>query len=179
MQTSPVGKPRKSRDRERGFTYAMVLVAMVLVGIFAGVANIATSRIVQADREEELMFRGMAYRNAIQRYYAVAGRYPRSLDELLKDPRFAHRPYLRTPYPDPMAAREDAKENGSWRLVRAIDGGIAGVSSRSGQEPLKKVNFPPGFEKFDGAKSYAEWIFVYEPRPSGAARSAAVGAGSK
>ena len=62
----------------------MVLVAIVLVGIFAGVANIATSRIVQAEREEELLFRGMAYRNAIQRYYAVAKRYPRSLEELLK-----------------------------------------------------------------------------------------------
>lgn len=172
MPTSTAGNPRSSLSRERGFTYAMVLVAMVLIGIFAGVANIATSRIVQSDREEELMFRGMAYRSAIQRYYAAAGRYPRSLDELLKDPRFAHRTYLRASYPDPMADKDGEKsENGAWQLVRAADGGIAGVASRSRQEPMKKANFPPGFEKFDDAKSYSEWIFVYEPRPSGTAKA--------
>lgn len=179
MPTSTAGKPRNSLNRERGFTYAMVLVAIVLVGIFAGVANIATSRIVQADREEELIFRGMAYRSAIQRYYAVAKRYPRSLDELLKDPRFAYRPYLRAPYPDPMAAdamvkgQGEAGENGGWRLVRAADGGIAGVASQSRQEPMKKANFPLGFEKFEGAKSYAEWGFIYDPRPRAAIQSAA------
>lgn len=155
----------------------MVLVAVVVIGIFAGAANVMTSRIVQADREEELMFRGMAYRNAIQRYYAVAGRYPRSLGELLKDARFAHHPHLRTLYPDPMSSREsDAMENGGWRLLRAADGGIAGVTSGSRDEPLKKANFPPGYESFDGAKSYAQWVFAYSPKPAPGGRSA-TGAG--
>ncbi len=104
-----------------------------------------------------------AYRSAIQRYYAVAKRYPRSLDDLLKDSRFAQRSYLRTRYTDPMSTgKNEDKEAGSWRLVRAADGGIAGVSSRNGKEPLKKANFPPGLERFEGAKSYAEWLFVYE-----------------
>ncbi len=175
MRISIAGKQLNSLNsisgRERGFTYAMVLVAIVLVGIFAGVANIETSHIVQADREEELLFRGMAYRSAIQRYYAVAKRYPRSLDDLLKDSRFAQRSYLRARYADPMSTgqRED-KEAGSWRLVRAADGGIAGVSSRNGKEPLKKANFPPGLERFDGAKSYAEWLFVYELGSNNAAK---------
>lgn len=153
----------------------MVLVAVVLVGIFAGVAETATSRMLQREREEELMFRGMAYRDAIQRYYAVAGRYPRSLDDLLKDSRFAHRSYLRARYPDPMARRDGSAEgdaeNGGWRLIRAADGGIAGVASRSREEPLKKANFPLGFEKFEGAQTYAEWLFEYTPLPT-APRSA-------
>lgn len=168
MPTSTVGKPRKSPEpgigHERGFTYAMVLVAIVLLGIFAGVANVATSRIVQADREQELLFRGMAYRNAIQHYYTVAKRYPRSLDELLKDSRFAQSSYLRAAYPDPMAKKKGEGLE-SWRLLRAADGGIAGVASRSMQEPLKKTNFPPGYESFDGAPNYAEWLFIYEPHP--------------
>jgi type II secretory pathway pseudopilin PulG len=177
MPTSTAGKPRvpASGELQSGFTYAMVLVAIVIVGILAGVANVATSRVVQADREEELLFRGMAYRSAIQRYHAVAGRYPRTLDELLKDSRFAHRPYLRTLYPDPMADRAQGRgsdESGGWQLVRAADGGIAGVASRSKRAPLKKANFPPGFERFDGAQSYAEWVFEYSPLPSGAARRA-------
>jgi type II secretory pathway pseudopilin PulG len=179
MPTSTAGKPRipVSGKRQRGFTYAMVLVAIVIVGILAGVADIATSRVMQADRENELMFRGIAYRNAIQRYHAVAGRYPRTLDALLKDSRFAHRPYLRTLYPDPMADRAQGSsgggiENGGWQLVRAADGGIAGVASRSKRAPLKKASFPPGFEGFDGAQSYAEWVFEYSPLPPGAARRA-------
>lgn len=177
MPTSTAGKPRAraSGKRQRGFTYAMVLVAIVVVGILAGVANVATARVVQADREDELLFRGMAYRSAIQRYYAVAGRYPRTLDELLKDSRFAQRPYLRTRYPDPMADRAQGSgsdESGGWQLVRSGDGGIAGVASRSKRAPLKKANFPPGFESFDGAQSYAEWVFEYSPLPPGAARRA-------
>jgi type II secretory pathway pseudopilin PulG len=177
MPTSTAGKlrARASGKRQRGFTYAMVLVAIVVVGILAGVANVATARVVQADREDELLFRGMAYRSAIQRYYAVAGRYPRTLDELLKDSRFAQRPYLRARYPDPMADRAQASgrdESGGWQLVRAGDGGIAGVASRSKRAPLKKANFPPGLESFDGAQRYAEWVFEYSPLPPGAARRA-------
>ena len=189
MPTSTAGKRRNPNNmkRERGFTYAVVLVAVVLIGIFAGVANIATSRIVQAEREKELLFRGMAYRSAIQRYYAVTGRYPHVLSDLLKDPRFAQQAYLRALYPDPMADREQAgsksKEDGGWQLLRAADGGIAGVASRSKMEPMKKTNFPLGFEKFDEAKSYTEWIFDYSPLPVSVAKnakgSASVGASSR
>jgi type II secretory pathway pseudopilin PulG len=174
MPTSTVGKSRNRNrlKRERGFTYTMVLVAIVVIGILAGVANISTAHVVQRDREEELMFRGIAYRNAIQHYYAVARRYPRSLSDLVKDSRFAHHIYLRTLYADPMAGREGEErsksENGGWQLIRAADGGIAGVASHSRQKPIKKANFPPGFENFEGAKSYAEWAFEYAPLAAGA-----------
>lgn len=165
MPTSIAGKRPSIRRacRECGFTYVMALVAIVLVGIFAGVANLATSRIAQADREQELLFRGQAYRNAIRRFYAAEGHYPRALEELLKAPHFAQHVYLRTLYPDPMAPEEARKENGGWRLVRSADGGIAGVASRSKHEPLKQANFPLGLETFEQAKSYAEWVFDYEP----------------
>ena len=177
MPISPVGMPQNKLKRQRGFTYAMVLVAIVLVGIFAGVANITVSRIVQMDREEELIFRGMAYRNAIRQYYAVAKHYPRSLEDLLKDSRFVHRSFLRKPYPDPMS--REAGEDGGWHLVRAPDGGIAGVASRSRDEPLKKTNFPVGLESFDGVQSYAEWVFEYSPHSSIPAKSVAGAADGK
>jgi type II secretory pathway pseudopilin PulG len=169
MQTSIAGKPPSTNPahRERGFTYVMALVAIVLVGIFAGVANLATSRIVQADRERELLFRGQAYRSAIKHYYAAEGHYPRSLQELLKDPHFAQRVYLRALYADPMASEDERKDNGGWRLIRAADGGIAGVASRSKREPLKQANFPLGLESFEQAKGYADWIFEYEPQVVG------------
>lgn len=168
MPTSTAGKFKSRNDdaHERGFTYVMVLAAVVIVGVLAGVANVATSRIVQAEREQELLFRGMAYRNAIQRYFAVAGRYPRSLRDLLKDSRFVQRPYLRALYPDPMADGDVRRrdENAGWQLVRAPDGGVAGVASGSRLEPMKKKDFPPGLENLEDAKRYTEWIFAFTPR---------------
>ncbi len=172
MPTSIAGKPPSTSPprRSAGFTYVMALVAIVLVGIFAGVANLASSRIMQAEREEELLFRGQAYRAAIRHFYEAEGHYPRSLRELLKDPHFTHRVYLRALYVDPMASEAGRKQSGGWRLMRAADGGIAGVVSRSKQEPLKQANFPLGLEDFDNAKSYADWIFEYQPRAAGVMR---------
>lgn len=177
MRTSTAGmRERNSPARQRGFTYAMALVAIVVIGILAGVANLATSRIVQAEREQELIFRGIAYRNAIQQYLAANGHYPHSLDDLVKDSHFAHRTYLRGLYPDPMAMDDERQDGGGWRLLRAPDGGISGVSSRSKQEPLKKADFPPGLEQFEQAKSYEEWVFEHRPH---AADSAAGNSGKQ
>ena len=165
MLTSIAGNQPSSRSlrREGGFTYVMALVAIVLVGIFAGVANLATTHIAQADREQELLFRGQAYRSAIQHFYAAEGHYPRSLQELLRAPHLAQRVYLRALYVDPMATEDERKESAGWRLVRAVDGGISGVASRSKREPLKRANFPLGLENFEGAKRYSEWIFECQP----------------
>jgi hypothetical protein len=138
-----------------------VLAAVVVVGIVAEVAQVATWRVLRADREAELLFRGRAYRDAIASFHQSNGQYPRSLEDLLKDPRSASRRHLRALYRDPMAQDEKAE----WRLVRAPDGGIAGVSSAVRDEPLKKANFPAGFEHFAGAGSYSEWIFEYVPAP--------------
>jgi type II secretory pathway pseudopilin PulG len=138
----------------------MILVAVVVMGIFAEVATFYGSRSLQMDREAELLFRGNAYRNAIKSYYE-SGRpnktYPRSLDDLVKDPRTAgHKSHLRMLYPDPFG-----KEKASWKLLRASDGGISGVASQSTEKPLKTGNFRPGYEKFETATTYADWIFEY------------------
>jgi type II secretory pathway pseudopilin PulG len=167
MPTSTAGKRRRANSRavERGFAYVMVLVATVIIGILAGVANVAVSRTMQAEREQELLFRGMAYRNAIQHYYAATGRYPRSLHELLKGSQLVQHSYLRALYPDPMAEQAGGMkpENGGWRLLRSVDGGISGVSSGSQREPMKKANFPLGLEKFEDAQHYSAWVFDYVP----------------
>lgn len=143
----------------------MVLAIVVVVGILADAAVTLSSRMVQADHEAELLFRGLAYRNAIKSYYEAGNpvkTYPRVLTDLLKDPRFPNRHHLRKLYSDPMA-----KDNkGEWLLVRAADGGIAGVASASREEPLKRANFPRGLEKLEAAQSYSDWIFEYTPLPS-------------
>ena len=162
MPTSRAGKALRSRaSRARGFTYVAVLAAVVVVGIVAEVAHLATARVLRAEREAELLFRGKAYRDAIASFHQSNGQFPRSLEDLPKDPRSAAKRHIRALYRDPMAK----DEKGEWRLVRAPDGGIAGVTSASREEPLKQANFPPGFEHLAGAKSYSEWIFEYVPAP--------------
>ena len=148
--------------RERGFSYALVLAAVVILGIVAEAAHVTTWRMLKAEREQELLFRGDAYRRAIQSYYEAGGaikQFPRSLDDLVKDSRTASgKHHIRALYPDPMS-RDEKPE---WTLLRAADGGISGVASQSKDEPLKQANFPKEFEKFAGAKSYTEWIFEYQ-----------------
>ena len=166
MPTSTAGKPPNS---QRGFTYLMVLAAVVIVAILAEAAVALSSRMAQADREAELLFRGQAYRDAIKSYYDAGTpvkTFPRALEDLLKDPRFANKHHLRALYADPFGQGKD------WVLVRAADGGIAGVASSSKEEPLKKANFPKGLEKFEAAQSYSDWIFEYTPAPVPAPLSA-------
>lgn len=151
----------KVKNSEVGFTYVMVLVAIVVMGIFAEVATFYASQLRQMDREAELLFRGTAYRNAIKSYYE-SGKpiksYPRSLNDLVKDPRTAHRSHLRMLYSDPFGKKEDG-----WKLLHASDGGISGVSSKSTGKPIKTGNFQQGYEKFENASSYGGWAFEFVP----------------
>ncbi len=145
----------------------MVLVAVVVVGIMASVVTTLSSYEVRAEREAELIFRGLAYRRAIRSYYEAGGAvktFPRSLEDLLKDPRFPRKHHIRKLYRDPIVpGKED--EPLTWQLIPARDGGIGGVASSSTTEPLKQDNFPKELERFTGAKSYSEWRFVFEPAP--------------
>lgn len=155
---------RLPRRQDRGFSYIIVLAAIVIVGIMAEVTTTLTSHELRVDREAELLHRGLAYRRAIESYYQagkVLKRFPPNLEDLAKDPRFPKRHHIRQLYPDPMG-KDDNKE---WTLVRAADGGIAGVASRGEEEPIKQANFPKKLEKFTGAAAYSEWIFEYVPPP--------------
>lgn len=153
---------RLPRRQDRGFSYIMVLAAVVVTGIMAEVATTLTSHQVRADREAELLFRGIAYQKAIESYY-LAGeavkQLPRTLEDLVEDPRFPKKHHIRMLYPDPMGT-DDKKE---WTLIHGLDGGISGVASRGKLEPLKQANFPPKYEIFVGAESYADWIFEFTP----------------
>lgn len=143
----------------------MVLVAIVVVGIVMEAARVTTWRVVRADREAELIFRGLAYRNAVRSFHEANGVFPRTFEDLLKDPRSVSRRHIRALYADPMA--KDPSQ--PWRIIRASDGGIAGVSSASTEEPLKQANFPIELEQLTGAKSYSDWLFEYRPPPKPAA----------
>ena len=142
---------------QTGFTYLMTLVAVAILAIFAQVASPLNSRVTQADKEAELMFRGVAYQEAIKSYY-LAGKtvrtYPRSLNDLLQDPRFIYKRHLRKHYLEPFSKDE-------WVILKAEDGGIRGVVSNSRLTPLKQYGFPTSLAHFEAAKTYNDWIFEY------------------
>jgi len=139
-----------------------LLVAIVVIAILVEASTTMSSVTMRREREAELLFRGQLYRNAIKSYFdAGTGTksYPRSLTDLLVDPRYPKRHHIRELYGDPMSRDEQR----AWILIRAPDGGIAGVASSSQEEPMRKENFPRGMEYFSTAKSYSDWKFSYEP----------------
>jgi type II secretory pathway pseudopilin PulG len=146
----------------QGFTLLALLIAVALMGAGLAAFGELASHARQREKEQELLFIGGQYRDAIGAFYertpGVAKRYPRELEELLADKRFAHKPsYLRRLYPDPM--------NGSktWGLVKAPDGGIMGVYSLSEEKPIKSGAFGPKDLALAGALRYCDWQFFYKP----------------
>ena len=149
--------------RSRGFTYLTVL--FIVAVLTAGLALIGEVWETAAKREKEveLLFIGHEYRKAITRYYlAGKNQYPRELGDLLKDPRQPGTVrYLRRAYPDPLTGKAE------WGIVKAPDGGIAGVHSLSDQKPLKSGNFRLRDAGFESAATYADWKFIYTPTAAG------------
>ncbi len=152
-------KPRDSR----GFTYIAVLIFIAIMGVGLAAVSEEWQVAMRREREAELLFAGDQLRNAIAMYYAHApspvGRYPMSLEDLLKDPRYPNTVrYLRKIYPDPITNSQN------WKLIKGANGEILGVCSASEQEPLKKKNFSLADQAFDGKKKYSDWVFVVAPQ---------------
>lgn len=148
-------------DRVAGYTYPAVLILLVGVALAAQSATIPASGRAQAEREAELLFRGLAYREAIQSYWdagAPSPVLPRDLDDLLLDPRTEGLRHIRRLYDDPMPG-------GGWRVLRGADGGISGVVSTARGTPRRKAFFPAGLEGFAEADSYGGWRFEFSPDP--------------
>lgn len=146
--------------RQHGFTYLLVLLLIGLMGMGLAAVGTLWRTEAQREREAELLFIGMQYRQAIQRYYELdpdQPRMPPSIDALIEDTRRTEPVrHLRRAWRDPFG--------GAWRLIETEEGrGIAGVASTSTREPFRKRGFPAGLESFEQAASYADWQFVFEP----------------
>lgn len=115
---------------------------------------------VQCERENELLLIGHAFRTAIGRYYELSPgaikRYPRTLDDLLRDDRFiTQQRHLRKIYRDPLTGKTE------WGLVAAPIGGIMGVYGQSDEMPTKQSRFDTDDAAFEGAQRYRDWKFIY------------------
>ena len=157
-------RPTPRMRRQRGLTYIALLLAIALQGAVLAAAGSVWHTAQKRERERELLFIGDQFRSAIRAYAqggpGLAGQLPRSLDDLLLDPRFpGARRHLRKVFVDPMTWKAE------WGLVKTPDGNaIVGVYSLSEEAPLKKTDFRPADRTFEGAARYSDWKFVYKPQ---------------
>jgi len=155
---------RVSARQQRGFTYIALLLAIALHGAVMAVAGSVWHVAQKRERERELLFIGDQFRSAIRAYAqsgpGTRGQLPRTLDDLLLDPRFPrNKRHLRKVFLDPITWKAE------WGLVKTPDGGgILGVYSLSEETPLKKADFLPADRAFEGAARYSDWKFVYKPQ---------------
>jgi type II secretory pathway pseudopilin PulG len=150
------------RRIEGGFTYLALLFFVATMGALMVITGLMWSTEQQRAKERELLFVGNAFREAIGAYYertpGTLKRYPRSLNDLLRDDRQAMTMrHLRRIYVDPMTRKVE------WGMLHAPDGGIVGVYSLSDAEPMKKGAFLDRDQAFSNAKRYSDWRFVYDP----------------
>jgi type II secretory pathway pseudopilin PulG len=149
--------------RAAGFTYLTALFMIAIMSAGLALLGQMWETASRREREAELLYVGNQYRLAIQRYYLSGPQqYPRTLQDLLKDPRSpAPRRHLRQVYPDPITGSAE------WAIVKGPDGGIMGVYSPSEEAPLKITNFRLRDRDFENAKRYADWKFLFVPTALG------------
>jgi type II secretory pathway pseudopilin PulG len=150
---------RRARTAQGGFAYLALLISIAIIGV-AAAGTIELGAIYQR-RVAETTPLGQPTQ-------------PRTLDELLLDPRDPNPVrHLRKLYADPMTGKAD------WVLVKGLDGQrIIGIHSASTAHPIQIAHFPKEFQGFEKRKRYTEWVFV--PRyaqlmPGGAVNVPAVG----
>lgn len=155
-------RPTSLAQEQRGFSYLMLMIAVVVMGIAMSVAVRQWTVMVQRELEADLLAKGLEIQNALALYSASmkAGRvmpgevYPQTLVDLTRLPK----PFLRKVYNDPMG-------RGEWEVVRAPTGGIMGVRSKSRSKPIRQQNFPLVVRHFQGKPTYYDWVFQH-PSPS-------------
>jgi type II secretory pathway pseudopilin PulG len=153
---------RRRRPRDSGFAYVLLLVAVALIGVAASSAISLGSTIARRDAEHQLLSIGAEYERALHSYAGAptvggapnTGQRPRSLEDLLKDPRTPGiRRHLRQVYPDPLSGKAE------WGLITDAQGLIVGIHSLAEGKPLRRTGFDPQWAHFEEAESYGQWVF--------------------
>jgi type II secretory pathway pseudopilin PulG len=145
---------------EAGFTYLGVLLLIAVSSIALAATGTLWATGIQREHERQLLWVGGQYAQALRSYYRASpglAQYPQELAELVEDNRFPQpQRHLRRLYRDPITGSDD------WGLMRAVDGRITGVYSRSQALPLKRNGFDALWSGFEGLEHYSDWQFVAE-----------------
>ena len=102
---------RRNRQNQGGYAILLVLffVTLLLLMTMSVAPNILTQG--RREKEKEMIWRGKQYSRAVKLYYRKNGKFPTSMDELIK-PSIGNMRFIRQAYKDPMNAKD-----GEWRLI--------------------------------------------------------------
>ncbi len=100
--------PQSGVRHEDGFLLLGVLFMILVIMIMLAIAAPKMADSIRRDKEEETIHRGKQYARAIQNYYNKYGRYPNTIDQLMKADNLR---FLRKRYLDPMTGKDD------WRII--------------------------------------------------------------
>ncbi len=159
----PSGSVRLSAGGSAGFTLPMMLIILAGLGYAAVTARVSSQYRIAREREEELIFRGLAYVRAIKSFYLAEKepanrRLPRDLRELENDPRFAaQRRHIRRLYADPLTS-------GEFRLLMDGGGGVKGVASASSGKLFRRTRISDAIPFAGGAERYDQLLFEIDPK---------------
>jgi len=161
--------------RNRGYTIILLLFVLTAMSIGLMLAVPVWQTQILREKEEELIFRGKQYVEAIRIYQVKnPGKFPASLEELV-DP---EERCIRKLYPDPMT------ENGEWRIILmpSMASGRPGQTQTSQKvmiaplEVLKAINAPKiigvvsasaeaSIRIYLEQETYDRWLFFYGQDP--------------
>ncbi|MEN9659118.1 MAG: hypothetical protein RL571_2583 [Pseudomonadota bacterium] len=160
-QVKGAARPQLGSKQEAGFAYAWALMAVLIMGIYLAQVGEAWQNRAQRAKEAELLRVGAEIRRGIKLYteqnQMQGTQYPKSLEELVLDPRSpTPRRFIRKAYKDPLTGED-------WQYISAPSGGFMGVYSKAQGKPLKQRLFPSDFAGFADQNSYQDWKFAHWP----------------
>lgn len=157
-------------NRNKGYTLIILMIAVAVMSIGLLVAIPVLKTQLQREKEEELIFRGKQYVEAIRLFQMkYPGRFPNTLEMLLEEK------CLRKLYKDPMT------EDGEWNVILHYEG-ISSKKSRTQKilvtprRALPNIDNPqilgvvsPYTEEsikiYNDQTTYDKWLFFYGQDP--------------
>lgn len=158
--------------RKKGYILIILLIAITVLSIGLLVAIPVWQTQIQREKEEELIFRGKQYVEAIRVYQMKhPGSFPKNLEELVEEK------CLRKLYKDPMT------EHGEWNIILPYRRGVPGKKVKSPQKiliapfsALSSIQNPQiigvvssstekSIKIYLDQESYDRWLFYYGQDP--------------
>ena len=104
----PLSRSRRNQD---GYAILLVLffVTLMLLATISIAPNVLTEG--RREKEKEMIWRGKQYARGVKMYYRKTGKFPTSMDDLIK-PKLGSLRFMRQAYKDPMNGKD-----GDWRLI--------------------------------------------------------------
>jgi type II secretory pathway pseudopilin PulG len=121
------------KRKDEGYVLIILMFAVLVMSLGFLVAAPIWKTQIQREKEEELIFRGKQYVEAVRLYQIKnPGKYPEDIETLVEEK------FLRRQFKDPMT------ENGEWGIIIVQQGMQARQSTMAGPQQRRRQQQQPG-----------------------------------